>query len=52
MQNNFDEGFGIFWIKNLSEKQLINKITFEKMEGLKFRKPFCYSKLQLLRIYT
>ena len=39
VQMNQKEGFGIFWISNNTNSQF-NKITLNKMEGLKLRKPF------------
>lgn len=41
------EGFGMFWIKNLTNKPFTTKITLTKMGGLKLRKPFKGNTIEL-----
>ena len=41
------EGFGLVWIKNMTKKAFTTKITFNKMTGLKLRKPFRGNTCQL-----
>ena len=42
------EGFGYFYIKNLSEKIFIMNVKLKKMEGLKLRKPFRGNEMELI----
>eukprot|EP00828_Plagiopyla_frontata_P040556 TRINITY_DN552_c0_g2_i2.p1 TRINITY_DN552_c0_g2~~TRINITY_DN552_c0_g2_i2.p1 ORF type:complete len:122 (-),score=18.19 TRINITY_DN552_c0_g2_i2:61-426(-) len=51
VQKNYEiympEGFGMFWLKNASQREFISQLKFSNMEGLKFRKPFRGNEIEL-----